>query len=159
VDLLLPVVGSMLDVKVQGTGVLAAGSRARGGRLGVLQHQLEGIAGHTPLGLALDGGADGLVFYDRICAAAPAFLAPGGALVLEHGFDQADAVRARLANLSGAELASGWSPDATFKVGTDSGCGCRVVGVSDSTGMHPYQWLAGLLLLVFVFRRMRQKSE
>ena len=46
--------------------------------------------------LALDGGADGLVFYDRICAAAPAFLTPGGALVLEHGFDQADAVRARL---------------------------------------------------------------
>jgi release factor glutamine methyltransferase len=46
--------------------------------------------------IALDGGADGLVFYDRICAAAAAHLAPGGALVLEHGFDQADAVRARL---------------------------------------------------------------
>jgi release factor glutamine methyltransferase len=46
--------------------------------------------------IALDGGPDGLVFYDRICAAAAAHLAPGGALVLEHGFDQADAVRARL---------------------------------------------------------------
>lgn len=45
--------------------------------------------------LALDGGADGLVFYDRICAEAPRHLAPGGALVVEHGFDQADAVRAR----------------------------------------------------------------
>lgn len=45
--------------------------------------------------LALDGGADGLVFYDRICAETPRYLAPGGALVVEHGFDQADAVRAR----------------------------------------------------------------
>ncbi|HWO23153.1 MAG TPA: peptide chain release factor N(5)-glutamine methyltransferase [Kofleriaceae bacterium] len=46
--------------------------------------------------LALDGGPDGLAFYDRICAAAAAHLLPGGAIVLEHGFDQADAVRARL---------------------------------------------------------------
>lgn len=46
--------------------------------------------------IALDGGPDGLRFYDRICAAAPAHLLPGGALVLEHGYDQADAVRARL---------------------------------------------------------------
>jgi release factor glutamine methyltransferase len=45
--------------------------------------------------LALDGGADGLSFYDRICAAAPSYLEPGGALVVEHGFDQADAVRER----------------------------------------------------------------
>jgi release factor glutamine methyltransferase len=47
--------------------------------------------------LALDGGPDGLAFYDRICAEAAAHLLPGGALVLEHGFDQADAVGARLA--------------------------------------------------------------
>jgi release factor glutamine methyltransferase len=47
--------------------------------------------------LALDGGPDGLAFYDRICAAAAAHLEPGGLLVLEHGFDQADAVHARLA--------------------------------------------------------------
>jgi release factor glutamine methyltransferase len=46
--------------------------------------------------IALDGGPDGLAFYDRICAAASAHLAAGGALVLEHGFDQADAVQARL---------------------------------------------------------------
>lgn len=45
--------------------------------------------------MALDGGADGLVFYDRICAAARDYLEPGGALVVEHGYDQADAVRAR----------------------------------------------------------------
>jgi len=45
--------------------------------------------------LALDGGADGLVFYDRICSEARQHLEPGGALVVEHGFDQADQVRAR----------------------------------------------------------------
>ena len=46
--------------------------------------------------IALDGGPDGLAFYDRICAEAREHLAPGGAIVLEHGFDQADAVAARL---------------------------------------------------------------
>ena len=45
--------------------------------------------------LALDGGADGLVFYDRICAAARIHLEPGGALVVEHGYDQAETVRER----------------------------------------------------------------
>jgi release factor glutamine methyltransferase len=45
--------------------------------------------------LALDGGADGLAFYDRICSAARDHLEPGGALVVEHGFDQADSVRER----------------------------------------------------------------
>lgn len=45
--------------------------------------------------IALDGGADGLQFYDRICAAARGHLTPGGALVVEHGYDQADAVRER----------------------------------------------------------------
>lgn len=47
--------------------------------------------------LALDGGRDGLAFYDRICRDAVAHLNPGGALVLEHGYDQAEAVHARLA--------------------------------------------------------------
>ena len=46
--------------------------------------------------IALDGGPDGLAFYDRICAEAREHLVPGGAIVLEHGFDQADAVAARL---------------------------------------------------------------
>jgi release factor glutamine methyltransferase len=45
--------------------------------------------------LALDGGADGLQFYDRICAAAREHLEPGGALVVEHGYDQAEAIRMR----------------------------------------------------------------
>ncbi|MBX3160752.1 MAG: peptide chain release factor N(5)-glutamine methyltransferase [Deltaproteobacteria bacterium] len=46
--------------------------------------------------LALDGGPDGLAFYDRISTAAPTYLDPGGALVLEHGYDQAEPVRERL---------------------------------------------------------------
>jgi release factor glutamine methyltransferase len=45
--------------------------------------------------LALDGGTDGMAFYDRICVAARIHLEPGGALVVEHGYDQAESVRAR----------------------------------------------------------------
>lgn len=45
--------------------------------------------------IALDGGRDGLAFYDRICGHARDHLVPGGALVVEHGFDQAEPVRAR----------------------------------------------------------------
>lgn len=55
--------------------------------------------------LALDGGGDGLAFYDRICGAAMAHLVPGGALVVEHGFDQADAVRARFDRAGFVEVA------------------------------------------------------
>jgi release factor glutamine methyltransferase len=46
---------------------------------------------HEPR-LALDGGADGLVQIRRVLADAREFLAPGGHLLLEHGFDQADDV-------------------------------------------------------------------
>lgn len=42
---------------------------------------------------ALDGGADGLVFYRRLTSIAPARLAEGGWLLVEHGFDQGEAVR------------------------------------------------------------------
>lgn len=45
---------------------------------------------------ALDGGADGLDFYRRIIAAAGDFLAPGGMLCFEVGYDQAQDVRARM---------------------------------------------------------------
>jgi len=55
--------------------------------------------------IALDGGPDGLTFYDQICAAATSYLAPGGALVVEHGFDQADAVRERFAAAGLREIA------------------------------------------------------
>ena len=47
---------------------------------------------HDPL-LALDGGPDGLLAYRAILAEAPRLLAPDGVLVLEIGYDQADALR------------------------------------------------------------------
>jgi release factor glutamine methyltransferase len=46
---------------------------------------------------ALDGGPDGLIFYRAIAAAAPALLAPGGALVVELGAGQAQSVAALFA--------------------------------------------------------------
>ncbi|MCK6405824.1 MAG: peptide chain release factor N(5)-glutamine methyltransferase [Rhodocyclaceae bacterium] len=47
--------------------------------------------------LALTDGADGLSCIRRIIAEAPAHLLPGGLLLIEHGYDQGDAVRALLA--------------------------------------------------------------
>lgn len=44
--------------------------------------------------MALDGGADGYDFYRRIAAEAPRFLRPGGTLLMEVGFDQAQGVMA-----------------------------------------------------------------
>ena len=51
---------------------------------------------HEPL-TALAAGDDGLHDLRAIVAAAPAHLAPGGWLLLEHGWDQAEPVRALLA--------------------------------------------------------------
>ena len=50
---------------------------------------------HEPLS-ALASGADGLEDIRTIVAQAPARLAPGGWLLLEHGWDQAEAVQALL---------------------------------------------------------------
>ena len=52
---------------------------------------------HEPA-IALRGGKDGLDFIRRIIAGAPAFLRPGGALVLEFGVDQGPAIRDLLAS-------------------------------------------------------------
>lgn len=52
---------------------------------------------HDPV-LALDGGADGLDFYRRLVATAPARLAPEGLLVFEVGFGQAGAVTGLMAD-------------------------------------------------------------
>jgi release factor glutamine methyltransferase len=50
------------------------------------------VRDHDPV-LALDGGPDGLSAYRLILAEAPRLLAPGGVLVLEIGYDQAEALR------------------------------------------------------------------
>lgn len=55
---------------------------------------------------ALVAGADGLDDIRQIVAAAPAHLVPGGWLALEHGFDQAPAVRALLEAAGFAEVNS-----------------------------------------------------
>ncbi len=50
------------------------------------------VQGYEPV-TALDGGADGLDFYRRIVAAAPAALNRGGCILFETGFDQAADVK------------------------------------------------------------------
>jgi release factor glutamine methyltransferase len=55
---------------------------------------------------ALVSGADGLADVRRIIAGAPAHLAPGAWLLLEHGWDQAAAVRALLSAAGLAQVQS-----------------------------------------------------
>jgi release factor glutamine methyltransferase len=50
------------------------------------------VRGFDPM-LALDGGADGLEFHRRIAREAPAFLKPGGKLMLEFADGQAEEVK------------------------------------------------------------------
>ena len=50
---------------------------------------------HDPV-LALDGGADGLLFYRRICREAPQYLKKGAGLFFEIGAGQAGQVTALL---------------------------------------------------------------
>ncbi len=54
-------------------------------------HLAAGDLRHEPAA-ALASGADGLADLRRIIAEAPPHLAPGGRLLLEHGYDQAEAV-------------------------------------------------------------------
>jgi release factor glutamine methyltransferase len=60
---------------------------------------------HEPLS-ALAAGADGLDDLRRIITQAPAHLAPGGWLLLEHGWDQAALVRELLQAAGFAEVQS-----------------------------------------------------
>jgi release factor glutamine methyltransferase len=60
---------------------------------------------HEPLA-ALASGPDGLDAIRAIVARAPARLATGGWLLLEHGYDQARAVRALLTQAGFAYVAS-----------------------------------------------------
>ena len=83
-DLFAPVVGERFDLIVANPPYIAS----------AVIPTLSAEVRREPV-LALDGGPDGLAFYDRICSIAREYLVPGGALVVEHGFDQADAVRAR----------------------------------------------------------------
>ena len=66
-------------------------------------HLQQGDLRHEP-GLALASGPDGLTALRRIIAEARDFLKPGGALLLEHGYDQADAIGALLLGASYDEI-------------------------------------------------------
>ena len=88
----LPKSGEACDVIVSNPPYIAAGDP----HLAALKHEPQ---------LALTDGADGLSILRRIIAAAPARLAPQGWLLVEHGFDQGEAVREifRRAGLHGVE--------------------------------------------------------
>jgi release factor glutamine methyltransferase len=63
------------------------------------------VRNHEPRS-ALDGGPDGLDVFDRLIAAAPAHLAPGGGLLVEIGADQEEEARRRLAAVPGLSVES-----------------------------------------------------
>ena len=69
-------------------------------------HLREGDLRFEPIG-ALAAGADGLDALRVIVAGAPARLAMGGWLVVEHGYDQSDAVQCLFADAGLADIASG----------------------------------------------------
>jgi release factor glutamine methyltransferase len=56
--------------------------------------------------VALASGSDGLAALRTIVAGARLWLAPGGAIVVEHGYDQADRVRELLATAGFVEIAA-----------------------------------------------------
>ena len=66
-------------------------------------HLAEGDVRHEPL-FALTSGRDGLDALRTIVADAGKHLVPGGSLVVEHGYDQATAVRALLEQAGFADL-------------------------------------------------------
>ena len=78
-DWLEPFTGRHFDLIVSNPPYVAAGDPA----LSALRHE--------PL-VALTPGATGLEALERIVVQAPAHLPPGGALILEHGADQAAAL-------------------------------------------------------------------
>jgi release factor glutamine methyltransferase len=109
-DWLTPLAGERFDLIVSNPPYIAEGDA-----------HLPALA-HEPL-QALVSGADGLDDIRRIITAAPAHLTPGGWLLLEHGWNQATAVRDLLAaggftqvqsrrDLGGVERCSGgqWLP-------------------------------------------------
>lgn len=82
-DFLFPVKGCAFDLIVCNPPYIPYGE------LSSLQREVQ----REP-SLALDGGADGLVFYRRLAAEAPCCLRPGGALYCEVGHDQGNDVAA-----------------------------------------------------------------
>ena len=70
---------------------------------------------------ALDGGDDGLLFYRAILRDYAPLVKPGGCILLEIGYGQADALRA---------LAAEYLPNATVEILRDLGGNDRVTGIT-----------------------------
>jgi release factor glutamine methyltransferase len=94
-DALLPAPSTGFDLIASNPPYVAAGDA----------HLHEGDLRFEPIG-ALAGGADGLDALRVIVAGAPARLAAGGWLVVEHGYGQSDAVQCLFADAGLAEIAS-----------------------------------------------------
>lgn len=82
-----PVAGRRFDLVVANPPYVAGGDR----------HLAEGDLRFEPRAALTDGSADGLDSLRAIVAGAPAHLSPGGWLLVEHGWDQAQACRELLA--------------------------------------------------------------
>lgn len=82
-----PVAGRRFDLVVSNPPYVAAGD----------PHLAQGDLRFEPAEALTDGSPDGLASIRAIAAGAPGHLKPGGWLLLEHGYDQADAVRDILA--------------------------------------------------------------
>ncbi|MEN1941837.1 peptide chain release factor N(5)-glutamine methyltransferase [Luteimonas sp. MJ174] len=94
-DWFAPLAGERFDLVASNPPYIADGD----------PHLRQGDLRHEP-GAALASGPDGLEAIRRIVAAAPGHLSPGGWLLLEHGYDQAAAVRALLAAAGFEEVAT-----------------------------------------------------
>ncbi len=94
-DWFTAVAGETFDMIVSNPPYIAAGDR----------HLSEGDLRFEPAG-ALTDGADGLSALRTIIAGAPAHLAPQGWLLMEHGYDQSDAVQALLTGRSYTDVQS-----------------------------------------------------
>lgn len=99
-DLFAPVAGATFDAVLSNPPYIATGE------IGDLAKD---VRDYEPR-LALDGGADGFRLIERVIAAAPAHLKPGGWLFVEVGIGQADAAVQHLTQM-------GLSHDATLKDG------------------------------------------
>jgi release factor glutamine methyltransferase len=88
-----PLAGSRFDIIVSNPPYVAAGDDA----LALLAHEPQ---------LALVAGAEGLDALTAVVAGAPAHLAPGGWLLVEHGANQGDAVRGLLRSAGLARIAT-----------------------------------------------------
>ena len=91
-----PLAGRRFDLIAANPPYVAAGD----------PHLGKGDLRFEPAQALTDGSADGLASIRAIVAAAPGHLNPGGWLLLEHGYDQADTVRALLQAAGFASLVS-----------------------------------------------------